>query len=147
MNSIAYHYHQRTKYDPDTIASKGKSLDWASQPTPYKEYKIGQVFDLKPYLSQGKTEEGQAYDEEWLRLSLLLLCSYGLTAQLQTIYGDPIYLRAAPSAGGLYPAEVYLISRGTPWLPAGLYNYQVATHSIVHFLGKYCLVTATSCLF
>lgn len=133
MNSIAYHYHQRTKYDPETIASKGKSLDWASQPTPYKEYKIGQVFDLKPYLSQDKTQEGQPYDEEWLRLSLLLLCSYGLTAQLQTIYGDPIYLRAAPSAGGLYPAEVYVISRGTPWLPAGLYNYQVATHSIVHF--------------
>ncbi len=133
MNSIAYHYHQRTKYDPDTIASKGKSLDWASQPTPYKEYKIGQVFDLKPYLSQEKTEDAQPYDEEWLRLSLLLLCSYGLTAQLQTIYGDPIYLRAAPSAGGLYPAEVYLISRGTPWLPAGLYNYQVATHSIIHF--------------
>ncbi len=133
MNSIAYYYHQRTKYDPETIANKGKSLDWAKQPIPYKEYKIGQIFDLKPYLSQEKTEDAQPYDEEWLRLSLLLLCSYGLTAQLQTIYGDPIYLRAAPSAGGLYPAEVYLISRGTPWLPAGLYNYQVATHSVIHF--------------
>ncbi|MGK7898617.1 MAG: SagB/ThcOx family dehydrogenase [Xenococcus sp. (in: cyanobacteria)] len=133
MNSIAYHYHQRTKYDPETIAKKGKSLDWAKQPVPYKEYKIGQVFDLKPYLSQEKTEDKQPYDEEWLRLSLLLLCSYGLTAQLQTIYGNPIYLRAAPSAGGLYPAEVYLISRGTPWLPSGLYNYQVATHSLIHF--------------
>ena len=133
MNSIAYHYHQRTKYDPETIAKKGKSLDWSKQPVPYKEYKIGQVFDLKPYLSQEKTEDKQPYDEEWLRLSLLLLCSYGLTAQLQTIYGNPIYLRAAPSAGGLYPAEVYLISRGTPWLPPGLYNYQVATHSLIHF--------------
>ena len=133
MNSIAYHYHQRTKYDPETIAAKGKSLDWAQQPIPYKEYKIGHSFDLKPYLSPEKTEDAKPYHEEWLRLSLLLLCSYGLTAQLQTIYGDPIYLRAAPSAGGLYPAEVYLISRGTPWLPPGLYNYQVATHSIIYF--------------
>jgi len=100
MNSIAYHYHQRTKYDPETIAQKGKSLDWSKQPTPYKEYKIGHSFDLKPYLSPEKNGDAQPYDEEWLRLSLLLLCSYGLTAQLQTIYGDPIYLRSAPSAGG-----------------------------------------------
>jgi SagB-type dehydrogenase family enzyme len=47
--------------------------------------------------------------------------------------GYPLYLRAAPSAGGLYPAEVYLISRGTSFLPAGLYNYQPQTHSLVHF--------------
>ncbi|HEY9846011.1 MAG TPA: SagB/ThcOx family dehydrogenase, partial [Candidatus Caenarcaniphilales bacterium] len=43
------------------------------------------------------------------------------------------YLRAAPSAGGLYPAEVYVISRGTPTLPAGLYNYQVNSHTLIHF--------------
>lgn len=44
-----------------------------------------------------------------------------------------MFLRAAPSAGGLYPAELYLVSRGTPLLPAGLYNYQCNTHSLVHF--------------
>lgn len=132
-DSIAQHYHERTKYDPETIANKGKSLDWSTQPVPYKEYKIGQVYDLKPYLASTEEIEQDEYFRQWKNLSLFLLGSYGLTARLQTVYGDPIYLRAAPSAGGLYPAEIYLVSRGISWLPAGLYNYQVKDHTIVHF--------------
>lgn len=130
--SIAQHYHERTKYDPETIGAKNQGLDWERQPVPFKEYKIGVSFDLKPYLqekSQALTEEPS---ESWHRLSRLLFCSYGLTARVPTM-GNPVYLRAAPSAGGLYPAEVYLISRGTPLLPPGLYNYQPQTHSLVHF--------------
>ncbi len=132
--SIASHYHQRTKYAPETINQKGnKTLDWSNQPLPFKEYKIGQIIDLNPYLSESMAEIDPIYGDNWLRLSLFLLYSYGLTAKFTTVYGDSIYLRAAPSAGGLYPAEIYLISRGTPWLPAGLYNYQVQTHSLKHF--------------
>jgi SagB-type dehydrogenase family enzyme len=132
--SIAQYYHERTKYDPETIAAKNQGLDWDRQPVPFKEYKIGTTFDLKPYLK----EELEAFADEpallwWRRLSRLLFCSYGLTARMPTMMGNPIYLRAAPSAGGLYPAEVYLISRGTPLLSAGLYNYQPQTHSLIHF--------------
>ncbi len=131
--SIAQYYHERTKYDPETIATKSQGLDWDRQPVPFKEYKIGTTFDLKSYLK----EEPQAFADDqaslwWRRLSRLLFCSYGLTARVQTM-GSPMYLRAAPSAGGLYPAEIYLISRGTPFLPAGLYNYQPQTHSLIHF--------------
>ena len=131
--SIAQHYHERTKYDPATIQGKGKSLDWQQQPIPFKEYKIGHSFDLKPYLKEGQPNAaGDASVTWWQRLSHLLFCSYGLTGVIP-IPNNPHYLRAAPSAGGLYPAEVYLISRGTPCLPAGLYHYQPRTHSLVHF--------------
>jgi SagB-type dehydrogenase family enzyme len=130
--SIANYYHERTKYDPETIASKNKGLDWDNQPIPFKEYKIGKICDLKPYLSQEIDAVADPNAYNWLRLSRLLLCSYGLTAKLPTM-GAPVYLRAAPSAGGLYPAEVYLISRRTSCLEAGLYNYQPQTHSLVHF--------------
>ena len=130
--SIAQHYHERTKYAPETLAAKSQGLDWDKQPVPFKEYKIGTTFDLKPHIK----EEIEAFADEasiwWRRLSRLLFCSYGLTARMPTM-GSPVYLRAAPSAGGLYPAEVYLISRGTPLLPAGLYNYQPQTHSLIHF--------------
>lgn len=132
-DSIAQHYHDRTKYHPETIAAKSQGLDWSKQPVPFKDYKVGKNYDLKPYIQ----EENLAFSDEpvalwWRRLSRLLFCSYGLTAKLPSMM-NPIYLRAAPSAGGLYPAEVYLVSRGTPLLPAGLYNYQPQTHSLVHF--------------
>ncbi len=124
--SITEHYHERTKYHEETIASKSMGLDWSKQPVPFKEYKLGKIIDLKPYL------QAETTDVWWRRLSRLLLSSYGLTARVDTM-GAPIYLRAAPSAGGLYPAEVYLISRGTPLLSPGLYNYQASTHSLIHF--------------
>ena len=132
---LAIHYHERTKYDPLKIASQNKQLDWENQPIPYKEYKIGNPIDLKPYLS---SFDNQARDRgknstEGARLSELLYFSYGLTAKFETRFGSPLYLRAAPSAGGLYPAEVYLVSRGTNLLPPGLYNYQPRTHSLIHF--------------
>lgn len=128
--SIATHYHERTKYHPQTIAAKNKGLDWSKQPIPFKEYKIGKSYDLTPYLSEKLPDTPNAY--QWQRISRLLGCSYGLTAKIPTM-GNPVFLRAAPSAGGLYPAEVYLISRGTPLLSPGLYSYQPQTHSLIHF--------------
>ncbi|NJK34518.1 MAG: SagB/ThcOx family dehydrogenase [Oscillatoriales cyanobacterium SM2_2_1] len=132
--SIAQHYHDRTKYDPDTIAKKSKDLDWQAQPSPYKDYRVGTSYDLKSYLSpdQQPDQDGLLI-HSWRRLSRFLLLSYGLTAKVSTWDGGYHYLRSSPSAGGLYPAEVYVVSGGTPILPAGLYNYQVRTHSLVHF--------------
>ena len=131
--SIAQHYHDRTKYHPETLASKSHYLDWNKQPVPFKEYKIGSDIDLKPYLQETAETVANKQDAKWWwRLSQLLFHSYGLTAKMPSM-GSAVYLRSAPSAGGLYPAEVYLVSRGTPLLPPGLYNYQCRTHSLMHF--------------
>lgn len=129
--TLAQHYHERTKYDPETIARKARALNWEQQPIPYKHYKLGTTYDLKPYLNHPPTDEENW--KKWHRLSRFLMLSYGVTAKLQTITGDDILLRSAPSAGGLYPAEVYLIVRGLAFLPPGLYNYQCKTHSLIHF--------------
>ncbi|MEA5620731.1 SagB/ThcOx family dehydrogenase [Cronbergia sp. UHCC 0137] len=131
--SIAQHYHERTKYDPQTLAAKSQKLDWDKQPVPFKEYKIGSDIDLKPYLQEKPEAFVNNPDAQWWqRLSEFLFRSYGLTARMPSM-GSAVYLRAAPSAGGLYPAEVYLVSRGTPLLPPGLYNYQCRTHSLMHY--------------
>lgn len=125
--SLAQQYHQRTKYFPDALPQG--TLNWAEQPEVYKHYPVGSRFDLQGYLGPVK----QTSDQWWQRLSQFLFHSYGLTAKFTSVMGETVYLRSAPSAGALYPAEIYLISRGTSHLPAGLYNYQVKTHSLVRF--------------
>ena len=125
--SLAQHYHERTKYFPDALP-QGR-LNWAEQPEVYKTYPLGSRFELQGYLGTATQDS----DQWWQRLSQFLFHSYGLTAKFASSTGDIVYLRSAPSAGALYPAEIYLISRGTSQLPTGLYNYQVKTHSLVRF--------------
>ncbi|WAL60653.1 SagB/ThcOx family dehydrogenase [Thermocoleostomius sinensis] len=127
--SIAQHYHERTKYHPETIADQ--DFDWTKQPAAFKEYRIGTGIDLKSYLTN--KAESTAEQDEWRRLSRFLFYSYGLTVGMVTRSGEPVYFRTTPSAGALYPAELYLVSRGTTLLPAGLYNYQAQTHSLLRF--------------
>ncbi|HAC62538.1 MAG TPA: SagB-type dehydrogenase domain-containing protein [Cyanothece sp. UBA12306] len=74
--SIAIHYHERTKYHPETIATKSRGLDWSKQPSVFKEYKIGNSYDLKTYLSDKSIENEQT--QTWRRLSYFLASSYGL---------------------------------------------------------------------
>lgn len=123
--SIARTYHERTKYDPDTINQRVPNVDWDRPPVPFKDYPIGTTIDLKPHIGDRQTILS--------RLSHLLYCTYGVTARIPQIARQDLLLRAAPSAGGLYPAEVYLLSRVDGELPQGLYNYQVRDHSLVRF--------------
>ncbi|WP_299408252.1 SagB/ThcOx family dehydrogenase [Acaryochloris sp. IP29b_bin.148] len=140
--SITQHYHQRTKYEPETISQRSRALDFNQQPVPFKDYKFGTTIGLKEYLEPG-VDPTQA---QWQRLSRLLYCSYGITAVIP--YPDnPLYLRTAPSAGGLYPAELYVIAGEGTLLPAGLYSYQVRTHSLLRFWDSHVWsALETACL-
>ncbi|MDG2990522.1 SagB/ThcOx family dehydrogenase [Candidatus Synechococcus calcipolaris G9] len=134
---LARHYHERTKYSPETLSRHAGDLDFSQRPAIYKDYRLGQTFSLKEYMEE---ESGASSPrvrppqekQQWQRLSRLLYLSYGITGVVN-YPGQPFYMRSAPSAGGLYPAEVYLISRADSLLPAGLYNYQVKNHSLIQF--------------
>ncbi|XGV87496.1 MAG: SagB/ThcOx family dehydrogenase [Limnothrix sp. BL-A-16] len=123
--SIAQYYHERTKYDPETIERQSRPLNWDDRPELYKDYRFGTVLDLKPSAIDVLDSPIATW---WRRLSKLLYCAYGITARLPQM---GVALRSAPSAGGLYPAEVYLLSPGNGPLAAGLYHYQVKTHGLV----------------
>jgi len=59
-------------------------------------------------------------------LSQLLWAAQGLT--------DPRGFRAAPSAGGLYPLELYIVAGDVEGLTAGIYRYQPDGHQLVKTL-------------
>lgn len=60
-----------------------------------------------------------------LKLSQLLFSAQGITGKL---YDQP--LRTAPSAGALYPFEIYVIANNVEGLPQGIYHYAVLNHSL-----------------
>jgi SagB-type dehydrogenase family enzyme len=59
------------------------------------------------------------------QLSQLVYAAQGITGSL---YGQP--LRAAPSAGALYPFEVYVIANNVEDLAQGIYHYGVRDHQL-----------------
>ncbi|MDY7233140.1 SagB/ThcOx family dehydrogenase [Hyalangium rubrum] len=62
-------------------------------------------------------------------LANLLQLSYGITGTLEGP-GVTQYLRAIPSAGALYPLELYLLAQRVQGLAPGLYHYRVAHHAL-----------------
>ena len=64
-------------------------------------------------------------------IAKLLYFSNGITAMLP--YADkPFYMRASPSAGGLYPTEIYVIVQDYKGLENGIYNFQVSKQGIAY---------------
>ncbi|MEM1425553.1 MAG: SagB-type dehydrogenase domain-containing protein, partial [Cyanobacteria bacterium P01_H01_bin.130] len=92
-------YHQRTKYDPETLAGQGRSLNWEQQPSSYKHYAGGLTYDLRPYLSPSPPATAEVTSSGdpafWARLSRLLRGVYGMTARVPQYN---LMLRSAPSA-------------------------------------------------
>jgi nitroreductase len=56
-------------------------------------------------------------------VSQLLRAAQGIT--------DPEGKRTAPSAGALYPLEVFLVADGQDELPAGVYRYRPQGHDLI----------------
>jgi SagB-type dehydrogenase family enzyme len=63
-------------------------------------------------------------------LSTILKCAYGITrtSQMPKVGGG--YFRTVPSAGGLFPLEVYVLARETGDVTDGIYHYNLRDHSL-----------------
>ena len=137
--STAVAYHHATKYSPESI-NQHPGMDWSAQPVAYREYHSADPIELadllpidpNPFTGKPPSEVSDA-DAPGLGLrtvSRWLYFSYGVTAVIPQ-KPKPLYLRAAPSAGGLYPAEIYLIVRGgVADLEPGLYGYNPLRHQL-----------------
>ncbi len=162
MASFTERYHELTKYNPQTYDKLGP-VRWEDQPPPFKEINATEKIDLKPFLRF----LGQSWESEWTPeecelgsragLAQLLFFTLGVTAKIKTHGGD-LHLRASPSAGGLYPTELYVIIRNSDDIEAGIYHYHSLESALIpvwkgdfwpdlrhHFLGQ-AAVEASSCI-
>ena len=115
----------------------GEALDWAAQPEPYKEYADAPTVALELPARKGGMSLWQALAERRSvrsyggepatlgELARLLWAGQGITH-----HEGEYALRAAPSAGALYPIETYVIAHRVEGLAPGLYHYRVRTHAL-----------------
>lgn len=60
----------------------------------------------------------------------LLFLTAGVT-RIKEVGGEPLYFRAAGSAGNLSPVELYVVTGDLDGLGAGIYHYQAVEHGLV----------------
>lgn len=65
-----------------------------------------------------------------VELAALLDLSVGVTREAAAGTGDPGRQRAYPSAGGLYPLEIYLVALACPPLETGLYHHDAPRRAL-----------------
>ena len=107
-----------------------------SKPPLYKTYTGAKMVKLPEPTYRGATVEEAVrkrrshrnYSKQPLKLeqlSQLLFAAQGLTGKM---YGEP--LRSTPSAGALYPMEVYVVVNNIEGISRGIYHYNVRQHAL-----------------
>ncbi|MCE9635469.1 MAG: SagB/ThcOx family dehydrogenase [Planctomycetes bacterium] len=138
-SSIAERYHEETKYSTDSLrreAAAAIPMDWTRQPVPFKRYEGQRV--LLPTAGLPLVRRGLLGAEDdasgpgvmdFGRLGRILWNTNGCTRIVQMV-GTVQHFRAAPSAGAMYPTEIYVATHGVPGIADGVHDYQVLDHSL-----------------
>ncbi len=130
-------YHQETKYRREAMPRGG--LDWAHQPSPYKEFPYPlKQFQIRPLDQQGgkplwdviaqrrSIREFSRQPITFSELSQLIWATQGITSN-EGEFG----FRATPSAGALHPIETYIIVNRVEEISPGIYHYNVKEAELV----------------
>jgi len=134
MVTSAREYHEGVSYGRGRLAGLG--LDWGNQPTAFKTcgnlplHALPRDADLPTAtLWQALAGPHASRPLSLAALSPVLFHAAGLTRSSPHRDGVLFY-RACPSAGALYPSEIYVFWPGCAELGQGLYHYDVARHGL-----------------
>ncbi len=128
---IGEQFHEETKYTAGSMG--GYALDWERMPEPYKAYAspIATIALPAPVIEQaanmwevfGRRRSTRDFSPA-RNLPLGLLSALLWSTQGMTAKEGGWYFRAAPSAGGLYPIETYILARAVEGLDQGIYHFR-----------------------
>jgi len=132
---IVLAYHARTKHSLKRYAAGPETLDWDTQPNPFREF----AGCVRTELELGAERLAASFADACTPGSVdptaltiesvgkLLELSMGLSAWKE--YGpDRWALRCNPSSGNLHPTEAYVLSRNVPGIVDGLHHYLSRDH-------------------
>ncbi len=136
---IGEKFHEETKLD--LIKSLKSIFKLQKPPSLYKTYPDKPIIKLPSPSFKGITLEEAIKKRRSIRnyfnspltlieISQILFSAYGITGKYAGID-----LRAAPSAGALYPIEIYLAIQNVTGLEKGIYHYNVKEHAL-EFIKK-----------
>ncbi len=117
-NCSGREYHEATKHSWISVRQNPNRLDWERQPASMKLYP-----SELPRIELSK--EFPAHT--------LIYHIGGVTAK-KSYPGIEYYLRTNPSAGALYPNEIYFQARGVEGFDDGIYHFEVGSSSAVLLL-------------
>ena len=123
--TVCERYHEATKYTPESVRGH-RGLDFSSQPAPFKSWHQARIKKLET----GADTPPPAGPLDASRLGCLLYHTYGVTL-VREFPGMSMHYRAAPSAGGLYPSELYVATREVPGVPDGIHAYHARKHTLI----------------
>ncbi|TCK05270.1 SagB/ThcOx family dehydrogenase [Phorcysia thermohydrogeniphila] len=138
-----YNYHIKTAHTFESVR-RPHYLDWSNYPSPFKVYKGIKKFSLLPF--KGPLQEtldvlyrlcGSGAEDvlSFGELSDLAFAMNGIS-RVENFHGEEFYFRTVPSAGALYPFELYFFVKEVEGIPDGLYHYQPIDHSLELLVEK-----------
>lgn len=114
-------YHDQTDINQKKYFNQANFIDYRTQPRAYKKYPhFYQRFNLDDY-------------EE-----LKFIKNFGKITDIKTYGKEKVELRANPSAGGLYPCEIYIQIRSIKGFISGIYHYEPLENNLtlIHELSN-----------
>lgn len=155
VNSLALLYHENSKLSSYGMKMLGERIGTFSIPytakralQPYKIYPNSKCIDLASSVSNStmdsvklsklllQRKSARSYDANYTlskgELATILYHTYGVTSWQEVYIGEERVLkgrRNIPSAGGLYPLEIYAITLHSE-ITSGLYHYDVKDNKL-----------------